>query len=175
VSEPGTAVGNDRRAIVVLGRISGAHGIHGWVKVFSSTEPREAIFEYQPWLLGEDLEAVRLSQGKQHGSRLIAQLEGVGDREAAEELAGARIAVYRDQLPGLSEGEFYWADLVGLKVRHEDGRNLGTIDYMLATGANDVMVVRGERERLIPFVRGQYVKQVDLERREVVVDWDPDF
>ena len=175
MNEPGSAVGTDRRAIVVLGRITGAHSIHGWVKVFSSTEPREAIFEYQPWLLGADLEAVRLRQGKQHGSRLIAQLEGVGDREAAEQLADTRIAVYRDQLPALPEGEFYWADLVGLKVRHEDGRDLGTIDHLLATGANDVMVVRGDRERLIPFVRGQYVKEVDLERREVVVDWDPDF
>lgn len=167
--------GGSKREFVVLGRITGAHGIHGWVKVFSSTEPREAIFEYQPWLLGEDRKPVRIRQGRKQGSRLVAQLEGVDDRDASERLAGTVIAVPRDGFPELPEGEFYWADLVGLAVRLEDGRELGTIDYMLATGANDVMVVKGEKERLIPFVPGRYVKSVDLDGKRVVVDWDPDF
>ena len=81
----------------------------------------------------------------------------------------------RDQFPALAADEYYWTDLLGLSVRLEDGRVLGTIANMLATGANDVMVVRGERERLIPFVPGHYVKRVDLEARTVIVDWDPDF
>lgn len=170
---------NDRKArereIVPLGRISGVHGIQGWVKIHSLTEPREAIFEYQPWLLGASLEEVRLTQGKKHGSRLIALLENTESREQAEALVDQPIAVYRDQFPELPPGEFYWMDLVGLKVRLEDGRELGTIASMLATGANDVMVVRGERERLIPFIRGPYVKQVDLDAGLVTVDWDPDF
>ena len=83
--------------------------------------------------------------------------------------------MFRDQLPELPQGEYYWTDLIGLDVRLEDGRRLGTIDNMLATGANDVMVVRGERERLIPFVPGQYVKEVDLAGGCVTVDWGPDF
>lgn len=165
----------EQRKIVVLGQIAGAHGISGWVKVHALTEPREAIFEYQPWLLGETLQEVRVRQGKKHGNRLIALLEGTEDREQAERLANRQIAVYRDQFPDLPSGEYYWTDLLGLSVRLEDGRELGTIDNMLATGANDVMVVRGERERLIPFVPGQYVKQVDLDEGAVVVDWDPDF
>jgi 16S rRNA processing protein RimM len=170
---------NDRtaceREIVPLGHVAGVHGIQGWVKIHSLTEPREAIFEYQPWLLGASLEEVRLEQGKKHGSRLIALLENADSREQAEALVDQPIAVYRDQFPELPAGEFYWTDLMGLTVRLEDGRELGTIASMLATGANDVMVVRGERERLIPFIRGQYVKRVDLDAGVVTVDWDPEF
>ena len=168
--------GNTReRILVTLGYVAGVHGIQGWVKIHSLTEPREAIFEYQPWLLGASLREVRLEQGKQHGNRLIALLEHTENREQAQALAGQPIAVFRDQFPDLPQGEFYWADLLGLAVRLADGRELGTIDNMLATGANDVMVVRGERERLIPFVPGQYVKDVDLAAGVVTVDWDPDF
>ena len=162
-----------------MGHISGVHGIKGWVKIYSLTEPHEAIFEYQPWLVGEKLQVVHIEQGKKHGKHLIALLKKVRDREQAEGLVDRQIAVYRDQLPELPEEVFYWTDLVGLAVQLEDGTDLGTIRNMLATGANDVMVVQGvlqgERERLIPFVPGPYVISVDLDKRLVVVDWDPDF
>jgi len=160
---------------VVLGYVAAAHGINGWVRIHSLTEPREAIFEYQPWLLGESLQEVRLRQGQKHGNRLMALLESADDRDQAEALVHRQIAVYRDQFPALAADEYYWTDLLGLSVRLEDGRVLGTIANMLATGANDVMVVRGERERLIPFVQGHCVKRVDLDARTVIVDWDPDF
>ena len=160
---------------MVLGYVAAAHGINGWVRIHSLTEPREAIFEYQPWLLGESLQEVRLRQGQKHGNRLIALLDSADDRDQAEALVHRQIAVYRDQFPALAADEYYWTDLLGLSVRLEDGRVLGTIANMLATGANDVMVVRGERERLIPFVQGHYVKRVDLDARTVIVDWDPDF
>ena len=169
----------EKRKIVPLGHISGVHGVSGWLKIYSMTEPREAIFEYQPWLVGDQLETVHVEQGKKHGKHLIAMLETVKDRDQAEGLVNRQIAVYRDQLPPLTDEEFYWTDLVGLAVQLEDGTHLGIIRNMLATGANDVMVVQGvlqgERERLIPFVLGQYVKNVDLDKRLVVVDWDPDF
>lgn len=161
--------------IVLLGHVSGVHGVRGWVKIHSLTEPREAIFEYQPWLLGEAHEAVRISEGIKHGNRLIAHIAGVDDREAAEELVNRSIAVRREQLPQADAGEYYWTDLVGLEVRLQDGRVLGTVDRLVATGANDVLVVAGDRERLVPFVTGQYVKSVDLEHGVIVVDWDPDF
>jgi 16S rRNA processing protein RimM len=160
---------------VLLGHIAGAHGVSGWVKVHSLTEPREAIFEYQPWLLGEERQQVRVLQGKEHGNRLIALLDNADTREAAEALIGRAIAVRREQLPEPAPGQYYWADLEGLRVRLADGRELGAVERMLATGANDVMVVRGERERLIPFVLGRYVKDVDLEGGVIVVDWDPEF
>lgn len=161
--------------IVLLGHVAGVHGVRGWVKIHSLTEPREAIFEYQPWLLGDAHEAVRISEGIKHGNRLIAHIEGVDDREAAEELVNRSIAVRREQLPQADAGEYYWTDLVGLEVRLQDGRVLGTVDRLVATGANDVLVVAGDRERLVPFVTGQYVKSVDLEHGVIVVDWDPDF
>lgn len=163
------------RQIAVLGYVAAAHGINGWVRIHSLTEPREAIFEYQPWLLGDSLQEVRVRQGQIHGKRLIALLQDTDDREQADALVHRRIAVYRDQLPELPADEYYWTDLLGLSVRLEDGRELGVIENMLATGANDVMVVRGERERLIPFVPGHYVKRVDLDARTVIVDWDPEF
>lgn len=163
------------RKIVQIGHISGVHGIKGWVKIFSLTEPREAIFEYQPWLLGETFEEVRVLQGKKHGKHLIALLEHTNDRDQAESRVKQAISVYRDQFPELLGEEYYWTDLEGLDVKLEDGTRLGTIDGMLATGANDVMVVRGEKELLIPFVPGQYVKQVSLEGGFVIVDWDPEF
>jgi 16S rRNA processing protein RimM len=169
----------EKRKIIPIGHISGVHGINGWLKIHSLTEPREAIFEYQPWLVGDNLEAVHIEQGKKHGKHLIALFETVKDRDQAESLVDRKIAIYRDQLPELRKEEYYWTDLVGLAVQLEDGRNLGTIRYMLATGANDVMVVQGElqseRERLIPFVMGPYVKSVNLDKGLVVVDWDPDF
>jgi 16S rRNA processing protein RimM len=163
------------RKVVTLGHISGVHGVKGWVKIHSMTEPREAIFEYQPWLLGPTHEVVQVSEGKKHGKHLIALLKDIRDREEAESLLNRQIAVYRDQFPDLPETEFYWADLIGLKVNSQDGANLGTIKDMLATGANDVMVVQGEKELLIPFVLDLYVKQVDLALGVVTVDWDPDF
>ncbi len=157
----------ENRKIVPVGHISGVHGIAGWVKIHSLTEPREAIFKYQPWLVGDHLESVQVEQGKRHGKHLIAMLDNVKDRDQAENLVNRQIAIYRDQLPELTEKEFYWTDLVGLAVQLEDGTNLGTIRYMLATGAHDVMVVQGalrsERERLIPFVPGPFVKSVDLD------------
>ena len=163
------------KKVVTLGHVSGVHGVKGWVKIHSLTEPREAIFEYQPWLLGDSLEEVRISQGKKHGSRLIALFENVNEREAAEGLVNRRIAVFRDQFPETEAGEYYWTDLVGLQVKLGNGTPLGTIERLMATGANDVMVVKGDRERLIPFIQGQYVTKVDLENGEVVVDWDADF
>ena len=158
-----------------MGHVSGVHGVKGWVKIHSLTEPREAIFDYQPWLMGDALRELRVIEGKKHGNRLIALLENVQDREQAEALVRTEISVHRGQFPQLSAGEYYWTDLEGLTVELEDGRKLGTIDKLLATGANDVMVVKGDRERLIPFVLEQYVRQVDLEGGRVVVDWDPEF
>lgn len=161
---------------VLLGRIAGVHGIKGWVKIHSYTDPREAIFDYHPWLLGDSSESpVTVLEGKVSGKYLLAQLKDVSNREDAEALTGQAIAVQRSALPPLQESEYYWADLVGLAVVNQDGFKLGSIRDMLATGANDVMVVSGDRERLIPFVMDIYVSQVDLDLGTVTVDWDPEF
>jgi 16S rRNA processing protein RimM len=161
---------------VILGRIVGLFGVQGWVKVFSFTEPREAVLEHGQWLLGSegDWESVRIAEGKRHGKGVIARLDGVDDRDVAAGLIGRDIGVPRDTLPEAAPGEYYWADLEGLRVCHKDGRELGAVGHLLETGANDVLVVRGDTERLIPFVMDRVILDVDLDRGVITVDWEWD-
>jgi 16S rRNA processing protein RimM len=111
-----------------------------------------------------------------HGKGVVAKLKGCDDRDAAAALMGMNIAIRREQLPAATEGEYYWADLVGLAVSNLEGVSLGVVEQLLETGANDVLVVvQGDVERLLPFVQGQFVKEVDLTNRRIIVDWDPEF
>lgn len=162
--------------IVRLGRIVGLFGVRGWVKVYSYTQPREGIVEYRRWLVGaaDSWQEKRVLGGKRSGRSVIAQLEGVEDRESATDLLGLEVAVARSALPDLSATQYYWADLEGLVVRRKDGTRLGRVERLLETGAHDVMVVDGERERLIPFVVGRFVLNVDLDAGVIDVDWDWD-
>ncbi len=162
---------------VVIGRISGFYGVHGWVKVFSYTTPITNILNYWPWqlCLHGQWQTVSVCEGQAHGKGIIARLEAIQDRNEAARLLGAEIAVDREQLPPTSKGEYYWADLVGLTVQNCEGVILGQVDYLFETGANDVLVVKGERERLIPFLLEQVVLEVDLAQRVLWVDWDEDF
>ena len=163
---------------VLLGKIVGVFGVKGWVKIQSHTEPREALFDYRPWILrqrGTERE-LRKFEGRPQGRGLVALVPGVDTREAAEALVGTEIWVDRAALPRPAQGEYYWVDLEGLAVGTVDGVELGRVSHLFATGANDVLVVRdGERERLIPFLPDDVVKQVDLERGRLTVDWDPEF
>ena len=161
---------------IVLGRISGLFGVKGWVKVYSYTDPREAVLNYDRWLLsGKDgwQEAV-VAEGQRHGKTIIARIDGFDDRDQAASLIGSDIGVPRDDLPETDSGHYYWSDLEGLRVVQRDGTELGRVDYMLETGANDVMVVKGETERLIPFVLDKVILDVDLAKGEISVDWEWD-
>lgn len=162
---------------VVLGKVGGLYGVRGWVKLWSFTDPVESLLDYRDLELGRDgrWETVRLVEGRRQGEALVARFDECADRDQAALLVGAELAVTRDRLPEPGRGEFYWADLVGLQVVTTGGVDLGRIDHMMATGANDVMVVAGDRERLLPFVPGRYVTEVDLAGGRIVVDWDPDF
>jgi 16S rRNA processing protein RimM len=163
--------------LLTVGRIVGIHGVDGWVKLESWTEPRLRIFSYRPWrltLAGSEFEAAS-AQGHEQGKGMVAKLPGCDDRVAAAKLVGATIQVPRSALPKPKRGEYYWTDLEGLIVVTVDGVDLGKVSHLFATGANDVLVVRGERERLIPFVTGQFVKEVDLKAGRITVDWDPEF
>jgi len=159
---------------VVLGRIAGVFGVKGWVKVLSYSEPREAILDYENWLLkrGDVWQAATVEKGKPHGKSVIAKLANVEDRDAAAELMGFDIAVPRDELPETQAGEYYWTDLEGLQVVHRDGRSLGRVAHLIATGANDVLVVEGDRECLIPFVMEEVILDVDLANGVISVDWE---
>ncbi|WP_266156821.1 ribosome maturation factor RimM [Dyella silvatica] len=164
---------------VLVGRIVGLYGVQGWLKIESWTEPRMRIFDYQPWLLssapGTELE-VKGVKGRPQGKGLVAFLPEVTDREQAAALIGHDIYVAREQLPPPGKDEYYWVDLEGLEVVTTEGVVLGRVAHLFATGANDVVVVRdGERERLVPFVQGSYVRSVDLSGGRMVVDWDPEF
>jgi len=160
-----------------MGRIAGPFGIRGWIRITAFTAQPDGLLDYAPWYLGRDGDwrEVGLLEARPHGKGLVAQLADCADRDAAMALTGAEIGVRRSQLPAAGRDEFYWTDLIGLQVVTQQGRVLGTVDHLIETGANDVLVIGGEREVLVPFVMGQVVTAVDLERREIRVDWDPDY
>jgi len=162
---------------VSVGKISGVFGVKGWVKVFSFTDPRENILTYSPWLLKKDDETktINVVDGQLQGKTIVAQLAGVNDRDQAASLTGWDIFISQDQLPKAAKGEYYWSDLIGLNVETIDGVQLGVVDSLLETGANDVIIVQGERERVIPFLQGQTIINVDLNVGKIIVDWDPEF
>jgi len=162
---------------ILLGRVAGAFGVRGELKLLSWTDPRDALFKYQPWILraGGSEREVSGVRGRDTGKLVVASFPGVDTRELAEAMNGTEIWVPRDRLPPPSPGEYYWVDLEGLAVETVEGQALGTVSHLFSTGANDVMVVAGDRERLVPFVTDQYVKSVDFQAGRIVVDWDPDF
>ncbi|MGB5224470.1 MAG: ribosome maturation factor RimM [Arenicellales bacterium] len=161
---------------VTLGKIVGVFGVKGWVKVFSETRPREQIFKYSPWLLvlnGDEFE-VEVLEGRQQGKGLIASLKGYTDCEDARKLIGSEILVSQESLPKTGKNEYYWSQLTGLNVINLQGIELGKVVNLFETGANDVLVVKGEKERLIPFTEFAVI-DVDIDSNNIVVDWDEDF
>lgn len=161
---------------VVVGRVTGVFGVRGWVRIFSYTDPPENILQYGPWLVGERGErCLRVLDGALHGKGVIVHLEGIDDRDVARGLIGADIRVSRAAFGKAGRDEYYWSDLIGLRVVNEEGVELGRVKDLLATGANDVLVVVGERRRLVPFVPGAVVKSVDVAGGMLQVAWGEDF
>lgn len=167
----------DDKQLVILGHVSGVFGVKGWLKIYSETDPVQNILKYKPWYLLKDKtwQTFQPLQGKKQGKGVIALVEGFNDRDQAAELKGCKIAVKREQLPETGNNEFYWTDLEGLRVENLEGFYFGEVSHLFETGSNDVLVVVGEQERLIPYISEQVVKTVDLQNRLMVVDWDPDF
>jgi 16S rRNA processing protein RimM len=164
-------------SLVEVGEVVGAFGVLGWVKIRSYTDPPENILKYTPWALGSSKgqRTVKLIEGRPQGAAVVARVDGVGDRDQAIGLKGTRILVSRQCFPEVPPGTYYWADLIGLDVVTVTGLALGQVRCLLETGANDVLEVKGDRDRLIPFVVGEYVKAVDLVQKRITVDWDPEF
>lgn len=163
---------------ILVGRIHGAFGVRGELKLESFTEPQSNLLRYQPLILrdaqGREREVTDL-RARVGGKGLIGTLPGVEDRDVAEALRGAELHILRSALPPPKDGEFYWIDLEGMRVTNVEGVEFGTVSSVFSNGANDVMVVRGDRERLIPFARPDYVKTLDFDGVHIVVDWDADF
>jgi 16S rRNA processing protein RimM len=166
-----------KQGLIHVGKISGVFGVKGWLKVFSYTEPRENILNYKPWMLkkGDQAKTIKVIGGQLQGKNVVAQIEGITDRELALALMGWDVYISHGQLPAPEEGEYYWADLIGLDVENLEGVLLGKVDSLFGTGANDIIVVKGDRERALPFLQGQTVKSIDLAAGKMIVDWDADF
>ena len=163
---------------LVLGKIVGLYGVEGWVKLESYSDPRTRIFKYSPWFVGSADALIEYEnvKGRAQGKGIVARLPGVESRDAAAALIGAEIRIARSALPKPKRGEYYWVDLEGLDVFNLEGVAFGKVSHLFSTGANDVLVVSdGDRERLVPFVTDDFVKEIDIDGGKIVVDWDKDF
>lgn len=173
---------------VLLGKITSVHGLRGWIKIYSWTQPKANIFGYGQWWLcfpDNRMKKVTVEQTRSSGNNLVARIKGCHDRDQARFYVNANILVDESMLPDLDVGEYYWHQLKGLTVfivtNDNKLSNIGKIHHLVDTGANDVIVVRptpqsiDERERWIPWLEEQTIIDVDLARREIQVNWDPEF
>jgi len=163
---------SDPRQIEV-GRLGAAHGVRGWLRVQSFTDPPQRLFEWQRWRLQSGTE-VNVLESRPQGNGWIARLEGIDDRDAAGRLSGQLVLVDRGELPATTAREYYRADLVGFEARNLEGVLLGVVDYFIDTPGNAVMVIRGTREYLVP-MSAQHLRSVDQQARRLIVDWPEDF
>ncbi|KTD49682.1 16S rRNA processing protein RimM [Legionella quinlivanii] len=162
---------------IIVGRFGRVHGIKGLITVHSFTEPRNNILDYADWhiSIAKQWQPVELSQVELSDKHILVRVKGYNEREEAAKLTNVEIAISSKQLPVLEPDEFYWHQLVGLKVINQSNELLGTVSEVIATGSNDVLIVNGERRHLIPYLPGHYVIKVDLSQQQILVDWDADF
>ncbi|HEY7986397.1 MAG TPA: ribosome maturation factor RimM [Methylophilaceae bacterium] len=169
--------------MVVMGRIAVPYGVQGWVKIQTFTQELDSLLDYPDWYLGksdagktDNWQEREVEAARMHSNSLIAKFAGCDDRNAAFALKGQEIAVPRGELPAAEDDEYYWSDLIGLQVYNLDSLHFGQVDGLLATGSNDVLVVKSEGapQRLIPFTNDA-IKEVDLAAGKLLVDWDPEF
>jgi len=160
----------------VMGRIAAPFGVKGWVKVQPFSEDPGTLMDFESWRVGRGEQQTHYSVEavQDHGKALIAKLAGIDDRDAAYALRGQEISVAKSALPPPEENEFYWSDLIGLTVVNREGVELGKVDSLMEGGANDLLVVKGKREHLIPFVAA-FVGTVDLAGGTLEVDWGEDY
>jgi 16S rRNA processing protein RimM len=159
---------------VVIGQVGATYGIKGWLKILSFTEQTTDIVNYTPWYLEQPTgwQPFKVEDSRPHGKGVVAKLAGFNNPEQAKLLSSKKIAILRSQLPKLAKGEYYWSDLKGLTVIDQHGAHLGKIIYLIETGSNDVIVVKGEREHAIPYLLNDVIKSIDLEKGEMHVDWE---
>jgi len=162
---------------IVVGKFGRPQGIKGLVRVISCTEPRENVLDYPNWSmqLRGVWHDVKHSQDNITPQHIVTHIEGYTTREQVAELTNATIAVPKEALPSLKSGEFYWHQLVGMSVVHEQGQVLGTVESIFATGSNDVLVVVGEKRRLIPYLMDDVIQKIDTDSGVITVCWDVDF
>jgi 16S rRNA processing protein RimM len=160
----------------LVGKINGLFGVQGWVKIFSHTHPRKNILSYQPWHIQVEGEWLTLyiTNGREQGKTIVAQLKDINDREQAVPMIGVDLYIEKSQLPKLSNGEYYWEDLIGLEVITQIGVDLGRVSSLVDTGSNHVLIVNGKKEHWVPYIE-PFLVSVDIIKKQIVVDWDEDF
>lgn len=171
--------------LVLVGYISGAYGLNGWVRVRPYSADADALLNAKTWWLDKpEFRDVAMMQSKVHSGDVVAQLMGVAGRDAAEALKGATVQIPRSHFPALSDNEFYWVDLIGLEVENLQGMRLGQVSDMMDNGAHPILRVavpqvaeadpKAAQELLIPFVE-QFVITVDRTAKKITVDWGLDY
>ncbi len=161
---------------LLVGKINGFFGVQGWVKIFSYTEPRKNIFEYQPWYFIDDgtYKSIEMTMGREQSKTIVAHVKGIDNRDQASQLIGKSLYIDKDQLPQLDDNEHYWHELAGFRVINKNAVDLGVVDYLVDTGSNDVLVIKGDKEHWIPYIE-PYLVSVDKKNRVISVDWDENF
>jgi len=160
----------------LVGKINGLFGVQGWVKIFSYTHPRKNILSYQPWHIKAEgqWQTLDIVKGREQGKTIVAQIKNIDDREQARGLIGIDIYIEKSQLPELDNGEYYWEDLIGLEVINQDNVALGKVSNLVDTGANTVLIITGQKEHWVPYVK-PFLISVDIAKKQIWVDWDEDF
>jgi 16S rRNA processing protein RimM len=159
---------------IPVGRIGSTYGIRGWLKILSYAESGSHLLQYRPWYLTSDQvtwKPVLVEESRLHGNNIIVKLPGIYTPEAARLITGKMIAIEKSQLPPLKQNEYYWSDLKGLTVINKTGERLGTVIYLIETGSNDVLVVKGTKEQAIPYLP-EVILHISLEKKEILVDWE---
>ncbi len=163
---------------VKIGTFGRPYSIHGWLKVHSVTQPPKAIIQYQPWYIQNQQnkwELLQIDNLRIHNNTLIVHIENIDEPEMTKDYVNKDISIPYSHLPKLPKGQFYWADMIGMTVLNKDNVNLGIVDHLLETPANDVLVVLGKKRHLIPFLRNHTIQKIDMDSKIIHVDWDADF
>lgn len=164
---------------VIVGKMNSPFGVQGWIKVQSFTDPLDNLLNYPEIYYGQEgsWQALKVQSMRQHGQGFVMQVAACEDRDQAALFNGQLLAVKRGELPNLDSDEdgYYWSDLIGCEVITENKAILGTVDSLIDTGANDVLVIKGKREHLVPFIQEHFIKQIDIANKKIIVDWDPEF
>ena len=161
---------------LLVGKINGFFGLQGWVKVFSYTNPITNVLNYSPWSIKVDgnFQSIDITSGREQSKTIVAHIKGIDNREDSQKFIGQDIYINKEQLPELTQGEYYWHELIGFDVINKDEERLGTVDYFVETGANDVLVVKGKKEYWIPYIE-PFLVSIDSKNNKILVDWDKDF
>lgn len=162
---------------VIIGRFGRPHGVRGLIKVHSFTDPADTIVQYLPWhvLVHDHEKLIAVSDVTVREKHILVSIENISDRTKVAEFTNLDIVMPNTRLPALANDEYYWHELIGMQVTNREAEDFGQVGEIIATGSNDVLVVEGDRRRLIPYLPGQFIDKIDRSHRQIIVDWDKDF